>query len=473
MAEEKKEPGGRIIDLKHISKWFGEKQVLDDVNLYVRKGEFVTILGPSGCGKTTLLRILAGFETATEGEILMGGEDIAQTPPHKRPMNTVFQRYALFPHLNVYDNVAFGLKLKKIDPKEMEVSVRKALKMVGMTDYEQRDVNSLSGGQQQRVAIARAIVNKPQVLLLDEPLAALDLKMRKDMQMELKDMHKTLGITFIYVTHDQEEALTLSDTIVVMNEGVIQQIGTPYEIYNEPKNCFVADFIGESNILEGNMLEDCLVKFMGKEFKCVDKGFAPNEPVDVVLRPEDIFIMNRNEQAEQFHGIVASCIFKGVHYEMTVNTPDGYEIMIQDYNAFQPGTDVSLIIKPFDIHVMHKERLCNTLQATILDEEHIEMLGEEFEIQKTDIPAGAEVLAEFDFDKIELTDYQDDGTANGEVRLILYKGNHYHLTVATDDGPYIYVDTNDVWDDGDLVGINIKPEDIHIRINDSDNKTVK
>ena len=473
MAEEKKEPGGRIIDLKHISKWFGEKQVLDDVNLYVRKGEFVTILGPSGCGKTTLLRILAGFETATEGEILMGGEDIAQTPPHKRPMNTVFQRYALFPHLNVYDNVAFGLKLKKIDPKEMEVSVRKALKMVGMTDYEQRDVNSLSGGQQQRVAIARAIVNKPQVLLLDEPLAALDLKMRKDMQMELKDMHKTLGITFIYVTHDQEEALTLSDTIVVMNEGVIQQIGTPYEIYNEPKNCFVADFIGESNILEGNMLEDCLVKFMGKEFKCVDKGFAPNEPVDVVLRPEDIFIMNRNEQAEQFHGIVASCIFKGVHYEMTVNTPDGYEIMIQDYNAFQPGTDVSLIIKPFDIHVMHKERLCNTLQATILDEEHIEMLGEEFEIQKTDIPAGTEVLAEFDFDKIELTDYQDDGTANGEVRLILYKGNHYHLTVATDDGPYIYVDTNDVWDDGDLVGINIKPEDIHIRINDSDNKTVK
>ena len=254
MAEQKKEPGGHIIDLKHISKWFGEKQVLDDVNLYVRKGEFVTILGPSGCGKTTLLRILAGFETATEGEILLNGDDIAQTPPHKRPMNTVFQRYALFPHLNVFDNVAFGLKLKKTSTDEMETAVHKALKMVGMTDYEHRDVNSLSGGQQQRVAIARAIVNKPQVLLLDEPLAALDLKMRKDMQMELKDMHKTLGITFIYVTHDQEEALTLSDTIVVMNEGVIQQIGTPTDIYNEPKNCFVADFIGESNILEGNMI---------------------------------------------------------------------------------------------------------------------------------------------------------------------------------------------------------------------------
>ena len=469
MAEQKKEPGGYIIDLKHVSKWFGEKQVLNDVNLYVRKGEFVTILGPSGCGKTTLLRILAGFETATEGEILLGGEDIAQTPPHKRPMNTVFQRYALFPHLNVYDNVAFGLKLRKTDPKEMESAVRKALKMVGMTDYEERDVNSLSGGQQQRVAIARAIVNKPKVLLLDEPLAALDLKMRKDMQMELKDMHKTLGITFIYVTHDQEEALTLSDTIVVMNEGTIQQIGTPIDIYNEPKNCFVADFIGESNILEGTMIEDRLVRFMGIDFKCVDEGFAPNEPVDVVLRPEDLYIMQRNEN-EQFHGIVQSCIFKGVHYEMTILTPDGYEIMIQDYNCFEPGTDVSLIIKPADIHVMKKERLCNTLPATVIDEEHIEMLGEEFEIQKTDIPAGTEVLAEFDFDKIELTDYQDDGTANGEVRLILYKGNHYHLTVASDDGPYIYVDTDDVWDDGDLVGINIKPEDIRIREMFADNK---
>ena len=463
-AEKKKEPEGHIIDLKHISKWFGEKQVLDDVNLYVRKGEFVTILGPSGCGKTTLLRILAGFETASEGEILLGGEDIAQTPPHKRPMNTVFQRYALFPHLNVFDNVAFGLKLRKMDSKEMDAAVRKALKMVGMTDYEERDVNSLSGGQQQRVAIARAIVNKPQVLLLDEPLAALDLKMRKDMQLELKDMHKTLGITFIYVTHDQEEALTLSDTVVVMNEGVIQQIGTPTDIYNEPKNCFVADFIGESNILEGTMLEDCLVRFMDKEFTCVDTGFDKNEPVDVVLRPEDIYIMHRNEQAEQFHGTVQSCIFKGVHYEMIILTPDGYEIMIQDYNCFEPGTDVSLIVKPTDIHVMKKERLCNTIEATVVDSEHIEMLGEKFQILPTDIEEGTEVLAEVDFDKIDLTDYQEDGTADGDVRLILYKGNHYHLTIATDDGPYLYVDTNDVWDDGDLVGINIKPEDIRLKV---------
>ena len=466
MEEKKIEPEGHIIDFKHVSKWFGEKQVLDDVHLYVRKGEFVTILGPSGCGKTTLLRILAGFETASEGEILLGGEDITQTPPHKRPMNTVFQRYALFPHLNVFDNVAFGLKLRGMASKEMDAAVRKALKMVGMTDYEERDVNSLSGGQQQRVAIARAIVNKPQVLLLDEPLAALDLKMRKDMQLELKDMHKTLGITFIYVTHDQEEALTLSDTIVVMNDGVIQQIGTPTDIYNEPKNCFVADFIGESNILEGTMLEDCLVRFMGKEFTCVDTGFEKNEPVDVVLRPEDIYIMHRNEQAEQFYGTVQSCIFKGVHYEMIVLTPDGYEIMIQDYNCFEPGMEVSLIVKPADIHVMKKERLCNTLEATVVDSEHIEMLGEEFQILPTDIEEGTTVLAEVGFDKIDLTDYQEDGTANGDVRLIIYKGDHYHLTIATDDGPFLYVDTNDVWDDGDLVGINIKPEDIRIKVKD-------
>ncbi|MCR5138588.1 MAG: polyamine ABC transporter ATP-binding protein [Bacteroidaceae bacterium] len=464
LAENKKESEAHIIDVRHVSKWFGEKQVLNDVNLYVRKGEFVTILGPSGCGKTTLLRILAGFHMATDGEILLEGKDIAQTPPYKRPMNTVFQRYALFPHLNVYDNVAFGLKLRKMDSKEMDAAVRKALKMVGMTDYEERDVNSLSGGQQQRVAIARAIVNKPQVLLLDEPLAALDLKMRKDMQLELKDMHKTLGITFIYVTHDQEEALTLSDTIVVMNEGVIQQIGTPTDIYNEPKNCFVADFIGESNILEGTMLKDCLVRFMDKEFNCVDTGFDENEPVDVVLRPEDIYIMQRNEQAEQFHGIVQSCIFKGVHYEMIVLTPDGYEIMIQDYNSFEPGTDVSLIVKPADIHVMKKERLCNTIEATVVDSEHIEMLGEKFQILPTDIEAGTEVVAEVGFDKIDLMDYQEDGTADGEVRLIIYKGNHYHLTIATDEGPYLYVDTNDVWDDGDLVGINIKPEDIKLKV---------
>ncbi len=461
MAENRVEPGGNIIDIKHVSKWFGDKQVLDDVSLHIRKGEFVTILGPSGCGKTTLLRILAGFETASEGEILLEGADITQTPPHQRPMNTVFQRYALFPHLNVYDNIAFGLKLKKTKANIIENKVRRALKMVGMTDYEHRDVNSLSGGQQQRVAIARAIVNQPTVLLLDEPLAALDLKMRKDMQMELKEMHKTLGITFIYVTHDQEEALTLSDTIVVMSEGVIQQIGTPTDIYNEPENCFVADFIGESNILNGTMIEDRLVRFMDTEFKCVDEGFGNNVPVDVVIRPEDIYIMAHTDSA-MLHGRVSSCIFKGVHYEMTVQLPNGYELMVQDYNAFEPESEVSLIIKPSDIHVMKKERTCNTFEAVVVDETHLDMLGGTFKCKSHRLEKGTEVKVEVDFDKIELTDDKEDGVLEGDVRLILYKGNHYHLTIVTDEDDYLYVDTNDVWDDGDMVGINILPEDIRI-----------
>ena len=435
--------------------------MLDDVSLHIRKGEFVTILGPSGCGKTTLLRILSGFDTASEGEILLEGADITQTPPHQRPMNTVFQRYALFPHLNVYDNIAFGLKLKKVKDNIIENKVRRALKMVGMTDYEHRDVNSLSGGQQQRVAIARAIVNQPTVLLLDEPLAALDLKMRKDMQMELKEMHKTLGITFIYVTHDQEEALTLSDRIVVMSEGVIQQIGTPTDIYNEPENCFVADFIGESNILNGTMIEDRLVRFMGTEFKCVDEGFGENVPVDIVIRPEDIYIIAKTDNA-MLHGRVSSCIFKGVHYEMTVQLPNGYELMVQDYNAFEPDTEVSLIIKPSDIHVMKKERTCNTFDAVVVDETHIDMLGATFECLPHELEKGIEVKVEVDFDKIDLTDDKEDGALEGDVRLIIYKGNHYHLTIVTDDDDYIYVDTNDVWDDGDMVGINILPEDIRI-----------
>ena len=299
-----------IIEVNGVSKFFGEKTALDHVTLNVKKGEFVTILGPSGCGKTTLLRLIAGFQTASEGEIKISGKEITQTPPHKRPVNTVFQKYALFPHLNVYDNIAFGLKLKKMPKQTIEKKVKAALKMVGMTDYEYRDVDSLSGGQQQRVAIARAIVNEPEVLLLDEPLAALDLKMRKDMQMELKEMHKSLGITFVYVTHDQEEALTLSDTIVVMSEGRIQQIGTPIDIYNEPTNSFVADFIGESNILNGVMIHDKLVRFCNTEFECVDEGFGENMPVDVVIRPEDLYIFPVSEAA-QLTGVVQSSVFKG------------------------------------------------------------------------------------------------------------------------------------------------------------------
>ncbi|MEE1103945.1 MAG: polyamine ABC transporter ATP-binding protein [Alistipes sp.] len=451
-----------IIELNHISKRFGDKVVLDDVSLFVKKGEFVTILGPSGCGKTTLLRILAGFGTASEGEIRIAGEQMTDIPPHLRPVNTVFQRYALFPHLNVYDNIAFGLKLKKVKADEIDMRVRRALKMVGMTDYEWRDVNSLSGGQQQRVAIARAIINQPQVLLLDEPLAALDLKMRKDMQMELKQMHKELGITFVYVTHDQEEALTLSDTIVVMSEGRVQQIGTPIDIYNEPSNAFVADFIGESNILNGTMIKDKAVSFLGHEFECVDKGFGENTPVDVVIRPEDIYIMARTDSG-MFNGVVQSCIFKGVHYEMTVNTAEGYEIMIQDYNAFEAGQEVSMIIKPSDIHVMKKERLCNSFDGVMVDSTHVEILGESFVCaEQADIEGGEKVKVEVAFEKIELMDNKDDGVVEGDVRFILYKGDHYHLTIRTENGDNLYVNTCDVWDDRDIVGIKIQPEDLKI-----------
>ena len=453
-----------IIEVKGVSKFFGEKTALDNINLSIKKGEFVTILGPSGCGKTTLLRLIAGFQTASEGVIRIAGEEITQTPPHKRPVNTVFQKYALFPHLNVYDNIAFGLKLKKM-PKDMVLKkVKAALKMVGMTDYEYRDVNSLSGGQQQRVAIARAIVNEPEVLLLDEPLAALDLKMRKDMQMELKEMHKTLGITFVYVTHDQEEALTLSDTIVVMSEGRIQQIGTPTDIYNEPINSFVADFIGESNILNGVMVKDKLVHFCDRDFECVDEGFGENTPVDVVIRPEDLYIFPVSDMA-QLRGTVQSCIFKGVHYEMVVLC-HGYEFVVQDYHAFEAGTEVGMLVKPFDIHIMKKERICNTFEGRLIDETHVEFLGCEFECAPVDlqkVPLG-DVLIDVDFGKINLLDNEEDGMLTGEIKFILYKGNHYHLTVWSDWDENVFVDTNDVWDDGDRVGISIAPEDIRVRV---------
>ncbi|NDV58401.1 ABC transporter ATP-binding protein [Bacteroides sp. 519] len=452
-----------IIEVNNISKFFGEKTALDNVSLKVKRGEFITLLGPSGCGKTTLLRIIAGFLSASEGEIKINGKEITQVPPHKRPVNTVFQKYALFPHLNVYDNIAFGLKLKKTPKQEIEKKMRAALKMVGMTDYEDRDVDTLSGGQQQRVAIARAIINEPKVLLLDEPLAALDLKMRKDMQMELREMHKNLGITFVYVTHDQEEALTLSDTIVVMSEGRIQQIGGPTDIYNEPINSFVADFIGESNILNGTMIKDKLVRFCGTEFECVDEGFGENVPVDVVIRPEDVYIFPVSDLA-QLTGTVQSSIFKGVHYEMTVLT-NGYEILVQDYHQFNVGQTVGLLVKPFDIHIMKKERTTNTFQGKLIDETHVEFLGSSFEcLPVKDIEPGSEVTVEVDFNRIILQDNEEDGTLTGEVKFILYKGDHYHLTVISDWNEDVYVDTQDVWDDGDRIGITILPEYIKLKI---------
>ena len=443
----------KIIEIKNLSKAFGDKKVLEDINLYIRRGEFLTLLGPSGCGKTTLLRMIAGFLQPDEGSILMEGKELAGIPPHERPLNTVFQRYALFPHLDVYDNIAFGLKLKKVPEDEIEKRVRRVLKLVAMSDYEDRDVDTLSGGQQQRIAIARAIVNQPKVLLLDEPLAALDLKMRKDMQTELKEMHKKLGITFIYVTHDQEEALTLSDTIVVLNEGRIQQIGTPVDIYNEPVNSFVADFIGESNILNGTMIRDRRVAFMGHEFDCVDEGFGEDVPVDVVVRPEDIYFTTE-ESKTQFTAKVKSCTFKGVHYEMFVDTDTGNELMIQDYDAYPVDSTVRLYIDPDDIQVMKKERTCNTLYGTVKDEETVSLLGADFPL-KSGFEAGTEVKVEVPFEAVDLLDNLDDGVLDGEVHFILYKGDHYHLTIKTDAGDFLWVDTNDIWDKGDLVGIRL------------------
>ena len=451
-----------IIDIKHVSKSFGDKTVLDDINLYVKRGEFITLLGPSGCGKTTMLRMIAGFTSVDQGEILLNGKDLGGIPPHKRPLNTVFQKYALFPHLDVYDNVAFGLKLKKVPEDEIARKVSKVLKLVSMSDYEDRDVNSLSGGQQQRIAIARALVNQPEVLLLDEPLAALDLKMRKDMQIELKEMHEKLGITFIYVTHDQEEALTLSDTIVVMNDGRIQQIGTPTDIYNEPVNSFVADFIGESNIVNGTMIQDRKVNFINHDFDCVDEGFGEIVPVDVVVRPEDIYIMNNLEKA-QFTGVVRSCIFKGVHYEMTVMTDEGFEVIIQDYNAFEVGSKVGMLIKPGDIQVMKKERVCNEFEGEMSSDTSVEFMDLDIDCgPRPGLAKGDRVKVAFDFDKVDLLDNMEEGQTEGNVSFILYKGDHYHLTIKTAEGHQLWVDTNDVWDKNDIVGIRLMPEDLSI-----------
>ena len=343
--------GKKIIELKNLSKNFGDNQVLKGIDLNIYENEFLTLLGPSGCGKTTILRIIAGFEEPIHGQVMFNGEDIAKVPAYKREVNTVFQKYALFPFLNVHDNVAFGLNLKKKDKKEIDEKVTKMLALVGLAGFGNRDITSLSGGQQQRVAIARALVNEPKVLLLDEPLAALDAKLRKGMQAELKKIQKEVGITFIFVTHDQEEALSMSDTIVVMNDGIIQQIGTPMDIYNEPQNRFVANFIGESNIIEGVMPKDCLVVFDDVQWECVDKGFKENENIEVVLRPEDMQVVE--PQDGKVSGKIVSKIFMGVHYEYLVET-NIRKYKVHTTKNIEMGSVIGLTIDPFDIQVMHK-----------------------------------------------------------------------------------------------------------------------
>ena len=340
-----------IIELKSLSKTYGNNTVLDNLTLNIKKNEFLTLLGPSGCGKTTTLKIIAGFEEADKGEVLFDGKDISSLPPYKRQVNTVFQKYALFPHMNVYENIAFGLKIKKKSKNEIDTKVKEMLKLVALEGFEKRKIDSLSGGQQQRVAIARALINEPEVLLLDEPLGALDLKLRKEMQIELKRIQQRLGITFIFVTHDQEEALTMSDTIIVMNKGKIQQMGSPEDIYNEPSNAFVADFIGESNILDGKMLEDFKVEFCNTVFDCVDKGFEKNEIIDVVIRPEDIKIVSADKG--MLKGVVKSIIFKGVHYEIEVEENNRTWI-IHNTKFAELNSTIGLDIYPEDIHIMRK-----------------------------------------------------------------------------------------------------------------------
>ena len=362
----------KLIDLQHITKSFDGQMVLDDLNLYIRENEFLTLLGPSGCGKTTTLRILGGFEKPDQGRVIFEGKDITDLAPNKRQLNTVFQKYALFTHMTIAENIAFGLRIRKKSQDYIKDKISYALKLVNLEGYENRMPDSLSGGQQQRIAIARAIVNEPKVLLLDEPLGALDLKLRQDMQYELIRLKNELGITFIYVTHDQEEALTMSDTIVVMNQGYIQQIGTPEDIYNEPENAFVADFIGDSNILDGTMIEDKLVEIKGVRFACVDTGFGVNKPVDVVVRPEDLELTaipdNEDEDSEEYQkalrkirkfnpcylkGTVSHLIFKGVHYEMEVQS-GGFEWLVHSTRMFPVGTKVLMSVDPFNIQIMNK-----------------------------------------------------------------------------------------------------------------------
>ena len=496
----------KIIELIGVTKSYDGVTVVDNENLYIRKGEFVTLLGPSGCGKTTTLRMIAGFEMPDSGKILLTGKDITNLPPYMRPVNTVFQRYALFPHLNVYDNVAYGLKLKtrtvtyenqagkkikrkeKLSKSEIAEKVKKALKMVDLEDFENRDVTTLSGGQQQRIAIARAIVNEPEILLLDEPLGALDLKMRKDMQLELKEMHKKLGITFIYVTHDQEEALTMSDTIVVMKDGVIQQIGTPTDIYNEPKSAFVADFIGDSNIFSGTIIGDRKVRFLGKTFDMVD-DFELNEKVDVVVRPEDVFLVD--EGLGQVDGVITSSIFKGVHYEMAMQIGKS-ELVIQDTVERKAGTRASAIIKPDDIHIMHKEFVSNVYDGIITKHNTVEFAEGEFECDVTQLYPGShldeeeylvlqngekldltgvEVKVEIGLKDIEIIDNEDDGEACGQIVSIIYKGDHYQVIVRTpEEEEDFVVDTEYVWNENDKVSVKVAPEKIKLTLKEADKK---
>lgn len=541
----------KIIEIKNVTKIFDKTTVVDNISFYIRKGEFVTILGPSGCGKTTTLRMIAGFDIPTSGDILLNGKDITAIPPYKRPINTVFQRYALFPHLDVYENVAFGLRLKripiplvdknnnpvlkvnktkikeyeyklkqlkkdhiisneekeqriaelnakieecynnpeqaykykKLTEKEIDDKVIKALSIVDLDALEDRNIATLSGGQQQRVAIARAICNEPEILLLDEPLGALDLKMRKDMQLELKEMHRKLGITFIYVTHDQEEALTMSDNIIIMNDGIIQQIGTPTDVYNEPKNAFVADFIGESNIYNATMTGKLKVKFLNHEFDCVD-DYEVNKKVDVVIRPEDVRI--KNEEVENsIQGTITSKVFKGIHYQYVIMVGKN-EVIARSTRDFKENSKVYFTIDKNNIHIMEKADSTNIFidalvtknneieldddviipadltriaQNSIIDEDGYLVLNNK-KYDLTDAKVSVSILP----GNIEISDDTDEATLKGEIVSSVYKGDHYALTVRISEDIDFIVDTPYTFNVSDIVGLNIKKENVSIKL---------
>ena len=467
---------GNSIELKHITKQYEDGfTAVSDFNLEVKRGEFVTFLGPSGCGKTTTLRMIAGFDLPTEGEILLDGKSITNLPPNKRPINTVFQRYALFPHMNIYENIAFGLKQKKTPADVIAKKVKKVLTLVDLEGFEKRRVSTLSGGQQQRVAIARALVNEPEILLLDEPLGALDLKMRKEMQLELKAMHEKLGITFIYVTHDQEEALTMSDKIVVMSEGRMQQIGTPEDIYNEPVNAFVADFIGESNIFNGIMTGKRKARFCGGEFECVD-DVEEGTHITAVVRPEDVLLTAPEEGIIQ--GVVSSVIFKGMHYEITVICGKN-EMVVQSVKTAQIGSTVGIQVEPDNIHIMIAEDHTNIFYAEWNKNQKLEYNGTKLDTSVTKIIKGSKRDADgtlydengevVDIDKtkvvitiqpddIEMTDNVEEGLVEGYISNLIYKGDHYSYVIHSDLGQDFIVNDENLWNMGDQVGL-IMPVD--------------
>ena len=465
-----------IIELRHISKVYSDNgfKAVDDFNLEVKRGEFVTFLGPSGCGKTTTLRMIAGFEMPTSGEILLNGEDISQLPANKRPINTVFQRYALFPHMNIYDNIAFGLKLKKLPKEEIRKKVKRVLDIVDLEGFENRKISTLSGGQQQRIAIARALVNEPEILMLDEPLGALDLKMRQEMQLELKHMHDELGITFIYVTHDQEEALTMSDKIVVLSEGRIQQIGTPEDIYNEPQNAFVADFVGESNIFKGIMTGHMKVRFCGGEFMGMD-DVAEGTLVDVVVRPEDVIITKPEDGVVE--GEVVSVIFKGMHYEVTVESGK-YEMVIRTTKCYSVGERIGMKLEPDGIHIMLAEDHTTSFVTNINSDYTLDFNGRVINCDLTKVipkssmkdnvlvdenneavdTAKLKVMVSIQPYDIRMSDNVDEGLVSGHIINLIYKGDHYSYVIRTEYGHDLIVDDEYLWNMDDAVGL-IMPED--------------